>query len=278
MAQLASKLHNWRRQLQTVDAGIYDVNAFIADTTQFELISFYGAAYRQGSISVSSIVFGLVASDNSVHRSLELAASPVSTTTNNNNDDDINDNEEDNEDDGDRLPPLRLVVDLRRLRQWFQTMQWPSNVAVRLFFVRSFVRSPLIKSIDSQYNPIGRLRLRATTPPDAGSGLVSTIAQLESLMAFTNISVIDQLTQPVIESIMATQTHSKYASVVAKFTVRCQRNRRRRLAPRMLFSVESTIQNALTVCNIRLDSGSIVVLLCVFDFLIDCVCKVHWAN
>lgn len=126
--------------LQTVDAGIYDVNAFIADTTQFELISFYGAAYRQGSISVSSIVFGLVASDNSVHRSLELAASPVSTTTNNNNDDDNNDNEEDNEDDGDRLPPLRLVVDLRRLRQWFQTMQWPSNVAVRLFFVRSFVR------------------------------------------------------------------------------------------------------------------------------------------
>jgi hypothetical protein len=78
----------------------------IADTTQFELVSFDRSAYRQGSIAVSSIVFELVA-NNTVHQSITLPASQAvvrtkstkSTTTNNNNNDDDDDNNNDNEDD-----------------------------------------------------------------------------------------------------------------------------------------------------------------------------------
>jgi hypothetical protein len=96
-------------------------------------VSFDRSAYRQGSIAVSSIVFELVA-NNTVHQSITLPASQAvvptkstksTTTNNNNNDDDDDNNNNDNEDDDEadaaveqRLP-LRLVVDLQQLRNWF---------------------------------------------------------------------------------------------------------------------------------------------------------------
>ena len=67
--------------LQSVDVGICDLNKLIADTTQFELVSFDRSAYRQGSIAVSSIVFELVAKQQ--HRpSIDHAACIASRRTN----------------------------------------------------------------------------------------------------------------------------------------------------------------------------------------------------
>jgi hypothetical protein len=152
--------------LQSVDVGICDLNKLIADTTQFELVSFDRSAYRQGSIAVSSIVFELVA-NNTVHQSITLPASQAvvrtkstksTTTNNNNNNDDDDDNNNDNEDDDEadaavdeqRLPRLRLVVDLQQLRNWFQTIQCPANTMV--YFSIKHIRSLLPNRISIVYS------------------------------------------------------------------------------------------------------------------------------
>jgi hypothetical protein len=110
-----------------------DLNKLIADTTQFEL-----CVVR--SIRVSSRLdrrlVDRIRTRRQQHRpSIDHAACIASrrtneiaksTTTNNNNDDD-DDNNNDNEDDDEadaavdeqRLPRLRLVVDLQQLRNWF---------------------------------------------------------------------------------------------------------------------------------------------------------------
>lgn len=216
--------------LQSVDVGICDLNKLIADTTQFELVSFDRSAYRQGSIAVSSIVFELVA-NNTVHQSITLPASQAvvrtkstkSTTTNNNNNDDDDDNNNDNEDDDEadaavdeqRLPRLRLVVDLQQLRNWFQTIQCPANTMV--YFSIKHIRSLLPNRISIVYSAayVCESRRRPMLSPISSTLLRSTSRRCCSPAS----NVIEPLLPPAtVDAIKAAQRCAKNSTVVAKFT------------------------------------------------------------
>jgi hypothetical protein len=208
--------------LQSVDVGICDLNKLIADTTQFELVSFDRSAYRQGSIAVSSIVFELVANNNSVHQSITLPASQavVRTKSTNNNNDDDDDNNNDNEDDDEAdaavdeqlLPPLRLVVDLQQLRNWFQTIQCPANTMV--YFSIKHIRSLLPNRISVVYSAayVCESRRRPMLSPISSTLLRSTSRRCCSPAS----NVIEPLLPPAtVDAIKAAQRCAKNSTVVA---------------------------------------------------------------